>query len=274
MLAGLATPPDEVRWWNDANSLLAGADRAGMSLAVTTLPRFPDLYGAAVATTVVFDLDANRSSDVDHIALAAFGDPDVPLGTGAHAGLALALAARNETLATVAVDVIVAAAEDGRLDADRLGTVLAQAVNEGVAGLSRPAERLATASEPTVLHADSVRRVWSSVLRALHDAPRDLHAALEVLLAAGSRCRRGVDNPDARRYLEEVATGSSKRAGLARAVLDLPAEWADPEPELLAIEGRLARAERWRRDRPVAADSSKRGAAAGPDRPGSIADPP
>lgn len=245
LLTALATPPDEIRWWHDANVLLAGADHTAMSRATTALPRFPDLYGAAVATTVAFDLGANRSSDADHVALATLIDPDVPLGPGAHAGLAIALTARNETLATVAADLTIAAIDDGRLDHVVLGELLATLVNEGVGLLSRPASRLSNVAEHSLLHADAVRRVWMTTLAALETLPRDLHAPLEGLLAAGTRCQRGVDDDGARSFLEQVATGSSKRASLARTLLELPTVWDDVAPELLAIAGRLTRAERW-----------------------------
>jgi hypothetical protein len=225
--------------------LLAGADHAAMSHATTALPRFPELYGAAVATTVVFDLGANRSSDADHIALAALLDADVPLDAGAHAGLATALTARNETLATVAVDLTIAAVDDGRLDLDLLGELLAAFANEGFGLLARPAPRLSIVAEHSLLHADAVRRVWIAALAALDVRPRDLHAPLEGLLAAAARCRRGVDDGDARSFVESVATGNSKRARLARSLLALPTAWDDTDPELLAITGRLTRAERW-----------------------------
>ncbi|MDH3498519.1 MAG: DUF6493 family protein [Acidimicrobiia bacterium] len=254
LLNGLASPPDRIPWWSGVNALLAPEARQEMSLAVTTMPRFADLYGAAVATTVVFDLNANRSTDVDHVTLAALLDPDVPLGSGAHSGLAVALIAKNETLAAVGADLFIDATEDGRLDVECLASVVVKLVDGGAGGLNRIAPRMTTAAAVSLLHADAVRRFWQVVFRDLATAPRDAHAGLQSLLQAGTLCGRGIDDGAARDTIEAMAAGSSKRAKYAREVLALADRWVSHRPELDAIDGRLDRAERWQ----AAADRATR----------------
>ena len=241
----LAEPPKSMFWWSAGNALLAPPSRQDTSAAVTVLPRFPDLYGAAVAATAVHDPDSNRTTDQHHVALEPSLDPDVPMGPGAHAAIAMALVGKNETLATTAVDLTIAAIEDGRFDADRSGSLLGMLLDQRVGNLGRASDRLATVARTSLLHADAIRRTLQAYFRNATELPRDTHAGLQTLLEAGTAVRRGLDDPAARGVVEAVASGSSKRAKLARSVLELPADWLVGAPERQALEARLARAERW-----------------------------
>ena len=241
----LAEPPKSMFWWSAGNALLAPPSRQDTSAAVTVLPRFPDLYGAAVAATAVHDPDSNRTTDQHHVALEPLLDPDVPMGPGAHAAIAMALVGKNETLATTAVDLTIAAIEDGRFDADRSGSMLGMLLDQRVGNLGRASDRLATVARTSLLHADAIRRTLQAYFRNATELPRDTHAGLQTLLEAGTAVRRGLDDPAVRGVVEAVASGSSKRAKLARSVLELPADWLVGAPERQALEARLARAERW-----------------------------
>ncbi len=246
-LATLRTPPARLSWWNSSSAILAGVTSSAMAWAATMAPRYPDLLGAAVAATVIRDLDSNRTSDVDDMALAALLSPDVPLGVGAHTGLAVALVARNDALGTIAVDLLSQAATDGRLDAVLLGRLLAQLHAAGIIALARSGPRIVAAAEVSALNAEQGRRVFAALVGHLESVPRDIHAVLDAWLSVATQVGRGVTENAARNYLEDLVAASprSKRGKLAASLLALPQGWDDHTPELLALDARITRARRW-----------------------------
>lgn len=246
-LTKLGKPRRDRYWWNAASAVIAQASPARMSWATLTAPRSPGVLGAAAAMGLASDLDSNRSSDAHHVALAALIDSDIPLDIGAHAGLAIALSARNDSSGTVAVDLVAEAGADGRLDPELLGSLLAQFSNGELTSLARSAARLQQIGPMSALHADQVRRVIIALLAELKTTPRDIHSMLGVLVSVGSTLRRGIANEAAAVKLAELHQVSprSKRGKLARAALELPVSWAAGLPEALQAEVLLDRAERW-----------------------------
>lgn len=224
-----------------------GGGRTNVLWATTVAPRRPDILAAALASGIAYDLDANRSSDDDDLVMSKFADWRVPLGDAANSAIALSLSSKNEALATATIDVVGAAAEDGRLDALRLGSMIAMFVNAGVVKPARIMPRLTIVAGMSDLHAEVVRRISERVVAELDDVPRDLHTILQVLNEVGAGLGRGIPDRSARELLTTLTGGSksSKRAKLASALLELPTEWAPGEPERLAYEGRIATAAEW-----------------------------
>lgn len=244
-LAALRTPPRSATWWMANSSIVSGANRSSMLWTITMAPRFPDLYGAAVAASVGRELESHASEISDEALMALLPD-DVPFGDGAHGGLAVSLTARSDTLGMMAIDLLSQVATDGRLDPGLLGSLLADLTTAG-AELARPVSRIGAAGELSLLTAEQARRIFESLAASLPAAPGAIQTMLETWLNLASRIGRGVTNPLAREFLEEITatSRSPKPVKLAVSLLELPVEWDDATPERLALEEQIARAARW-----------------------------
>ncbi|MDJ0770682.1 MAG: hypothetical protein QNJ12_17950 [Ilumatobacter sp.] len=228
-------------YWTSTHRTLQVDDRLLCAWARLLAPRHRALVHAVAMTIAVDHVDADRSSDALDEVVAPLSDQDEPLGWHAHALVAAALSSNNEILGTAAVDVVAAAAIDGRLDPAALGGVLARLTDGGVARLTRVGRRLSAIAGDGPLLADQVRRVGVAWIAALDALPRDAHAVLGLLDLACAESGGGVDDVAARRLLETGSTGSSKRAQLARRLLSLEPS-AGPTADLLVAV--VARAER------------------------------
>lgn len=162
----------------------------------------------------------------DRLFLEPLLDPHEPLGPTARLLIATALATKETGQRRMAVDVVVQAVDDGRLDADALADGLMRAT--GWTAPARLAGTLEEAAAAGPLQALVVRR---ATLRALpeHDlGARGLSALLEVALDLCTAAGEAV--PEAARPWLGRLTGSSKAARAAKA--------------LLAVEGRGAAQQR------------------------------
>jgi Family of unknown function (DUF6493) len=175
-------------------------------------------------------------------------NPDVPLKPMALLMLALGLAAKQPGENGLATDSLIAAIDDGRLDACKLGATF-----EFLAPMikcARLARTLSQAARISPLHLQVVAQVIQSALRGdPAQAPRDLHALLELLKESLLELGASVSDAEARGYLEKIETGG-KTIRLIRELLALEEK---PEPSirrhalLRALEHRVVRAESWSR---------------------------
>src|SRR5262249_39527721 len=90
---------------------------------------------------------------------------DVPLGPHATSLLALGLTAKDGSVSGLAVDVLLAAIEDGRLDPERLGNSMARALALAVGKYARYARSLGSVARASSLHAEAVRQTVEHALQ-------------------------------------------------------------------------------------------------------------
>ncbi len=156
----------------------------------------------------------------DRLFLEPLLDPNEPFGPMARLLLATAMATKEAAQRRLAVDVVIQAVGDGRLDTDALAEGLV-----GAAAWTAPARLAGTFEEAASagpLQALVVRRAGLAVLPEHDPAARGLSALLEILLDLCTLAGAAVEGP-ARPWLGRL-TGSSKAARAATA--------------LLAVEGR------------------------------------
>jgi hypothetical protein len=175
-------------------------------------------------------------------------DPDVPLKPMALLMLALGLAAKQPDESGLATDALIAAIDDGRLDACKLGETLAFLAP--MIKCARLARTLSQAARSTPLHLQVVAQIIQGALRGdPAQAARDVQALLELLKESLLELGAAVCDADARGYLERIETGGRTR----RLVQELLALKEKPDPLirrqalLRALEHRMSRAESWSR---------------------------
>lgn len=233
----LSTPRVRKRWW-----LRDWDDAALRRWALVAFPRHRGLLEAQTAYAVSQGIDAG-GTDFPEIGRAAL-NADRPFDWATHALVAAALLASSETMAATGVDMFEAGANDGRLDASLVGTLIRQLTAAGFGNNARAATRLRPLAAGSLIEADQVRRCLVAWLIEGTDAPRDAHAVLEVLELACDTAAAGIRSAPARAVLEHLASGSSKRAKSAKRLLAL--EPGDPRSVATAqLELMVERAERW-----------------------------
>jgi Family of unknown function (DUF6493) len=173
-------------------------------------------------------------------------NPDVPLEPMALTMLALGLAAKQPGESGLATDSLIAAIDDGRLDASKLGAALAFLTP--LIKCARLARALSQAARISPLHLQVVAQVIQGALRGdPSHPPRDVQALLELLKESLLELGASVSDAEARAYLEKIETGGRT----ARLVRELLALEEKPEPSircqawLRALEHRVGRAESW-----------------------------
>lgn len=200
------------------------------------LPRFAD------------NLDWWEAQWANRTLLDPLLDPDVPLKPMALLMLALGLAAKEPGESGLATDALIAAIDDGRLDAHKLGATLAFLAP--MIKNTRLVRTLGQAARISPLHVHGIAQVIQGVLRGdPASAPRDLQALLELLKESLTEMGEAVTDAEARGYLEKIEA-SGKTARLVRELLALeekPAALIRSQALLRALEHRIGRAESWER---------------------------
>ncbi len=197
-------------------------------------------------------------------------DPDVPLRPMARLLLALGLASKLPEIAGLATDVLAAAIEDGRLDAQTLGQSLLVAwqlrvetwayrpINDPLRGVptseafvkpGRWAKTLGDVSRISPLHAGVIAGALEHVLAdetTGNRTPASVLPLLELVREASIESGRAV-SALARNYLGKLGT-TGKTGRVARELLALPDAPLGPartNARTQTLANRIARAERW-----------------------------
>ncbi len=154
--------------------------------------------------------------------IEALLDPDTPLRPMALLLLVGTLSSNRAELQGLAVDALVAAVDDGRLDARLLGETIRQLLADGLAKPARLAKALADAARVSPLHA----RVVASALQRLRTGhsppPLGIHTLLELLKELLVETSQRVDEPEVRAALGSLPS-SGKTGRLVRDILALEA---------------------------------------------------
>jgi hypothetical protein len=167
------------------------------------------------------------------------GEPLTPLAIRL---LTVALCALEASVHMLAADVVIAAIEDGRLDAAGLAAPLTQDLSTGILPTNRLGTRLATIAKAGPLHAAVIRDVLDAIVPALEPLATRTYAPL--LEPFAELCAQTYTGPDASRTFLATIAGSSKAAKAAKALLGRDGE-PPPHEGTLALEARVRRAERW-----------------------------
>jgi hypothetical protein len=177
-------------------------------------------------------------------------DHDVPLQPMALLMLILGLAAKDSGENSLATEALIASIDDGRLDGTSLGKALGSLAHAGVVKLSRWARTLSQAVRVSPLHRLVIAQaIQTALVGDAQPPPKDLHTLLELLKESLLELGEVVRNAETRAFLESINV-SGKTGRLIRETLDLdnrPGPQKMRDIMLLALEGRIARAESWTR---------------------------
>lgn len=188
-------------------------------------------------------------------------DPDVPLKPMALLTISLAISAKFKEQSDPAMECLIQAIEDGRLNSTKLTGAIetARSFNTGIkqtvlsslefVSLTRWAKAMKTAALTSPYHALVVRGAIEQLLTGdPADAPKDLHTLLDVLLELAMQQQQPVVRAPAREYLSGIKT-SGKTAKLVKQLLALKkgpdADRIHMESLTYALEKRIDRACRW-----------------------------
>ena len=212
------------QWWYGGAVAWAGFDRLGSRWAFTVMPSAPDVAFAGAATVAVAARDASDTSA---------GHPETPLERAIERDLELTptawltvagcLVVHAPRVTRVAVDLLVASAEDGRLDSGRLGSELAWLLDNDLAKAGRLDAPLRDVARVSPLHAAGTLETVEAVLAELDTRPHALHVLLDVAVECAAATGRPVTDDRARAALRSIAdeaSRSSKLGTLARALLE------------------------------------------------------
>jgi Family of unknown function (DUF6493) len=225
--------------------------RAG-SWAPALWPQHPEpLFAvAALAACMIDGNDYVRPGNVPLAdGLKLILDPDVPIGPMALFMLCRGLNAIDAAAAQAAVDALIAAIDDGRLDGDTLGQAMHAFLRTGLVFGKRWPDHLKEVARSSPL---GRQVVWRALERAMHSATplrklRDVHAWIETLHELSIEAGEAIDDPLAREGLAQfLKAGKSRKP--AQALLDLASVELRAHRAAAAahaIRQRLARAERW-----------------------------
>jgi hypothetical protein len=176
-------------------------------------------------------------------------DPDVPLRPMARLLLVGNFSANTPELQGLAVDALIAAIDDGRIDGQLLGETIHQLLCEGLAKPVRLAKALGDAARISPLHSRVVAHALQISMVGLSPPPRDFHVLLELLKELLIETGERLSAPGAEAYLRGLKV-SGKTAKLTRDILSLqenPDSSSRPAAAARALAGRVERAERWAR---------------------------
>jgi Family of unknown function (DUF6493) len=220
-VAGYDEPAgSERRFWFGAAGW-GGTDRLGVSWARTIFPALPEVAFAAAARAAVEARESTPYGSPDVLLELAL-DRLVPLRPAAWMAVAACLLAKSPDLPRVAVDVIVAATEDGRFDADALGEALAWLADHDLAKLNRleaPFRDAARVSPQT--SAQVLRTIEALLAHAALKPPRTVLSVLDVAVEASAASGLRVEDERARSTLERLGADVSRSSKLGKATAAL-----------------------------------------------------
>lgn len=219
-------------------------DAEGIKLAAGIWPLLRESYYAEGVRAMGGNLGWWEAEWQNRHFLEPLLDPLEPCGEMATLLIALGLCAKETGESALALDIAIAAIEEGRLDGQRLGTIYGQLLPTDLLLPGRLAQSFAELARVSKAHAAHARVALIGALRG--EAVRGINAVLELLLELCIEADCGVEDGEARAFLEAFG-GSSKAAVAARALLALatgPKAQATARAAALAVlEGRLRRAE-------------------------------
>jgi hypothetical protein len=230
--------------WNEFNN----SDVPSLRWIATLWPARLEPLFAKGAVRFSHNLDWWQAEWENKTFLEPLLDPDTPFEPMGLLLLTLGLAAKDAGEHGLATDILIAAIDDGRMDGELLGGILAELLPSGLVKAARLAKTLAQAARPSPLHASMIATAIERSLRGdPAKAPRDLSQLLELLHELLAERAEPVRTADARQYLQGLKAGG-KTGRLVRDLLsnDSSAPSAISKTVALrALEGRLGRAERW-----------------------------
>lgn len=145
-------------------------------------------------------------------------DPHVELRPMARLALAFALASQDSVLRGFAVEGLISAIADGRLDVESLGADMSLLLDTNYNPLCRWAKELKAVATVSPWHAETVTRLMQRILQGdPAQAPKNVFQLLEVLVELRSQTGISLD-PKTATYLNGIKTGG-KTAQLVRALL-------------------------------------------------------
>jgi hypothetical protein len=225
-------------------------EAAALRWMATVWPARMEPYFAKGATTLSCNLDWWEAEWGNKTLLEPLLDPDAPLEQMGLLLLALGLAAKDPGEHGLATDAMIAAIDDGRVDGELLGGVLADLLPSGLVKAARFAKTLGQAARPSPLHAYTISTAIARSLRGdPSKAPRDLSALLELFRELLAERQEPLRDAETRKYLQGLKAGG-KTGKLVRELLSNESSKPIPVNKGIAIrslESRLERAERWQR---------------------------
>lgn len=188
-------------------------------------------------------------SEVDGVRpfVEALLDPDTPLRPMGRLLMAGTLSSNRPELQGLAVDALVAAVDDGRIDGRLLGEATRQLLDAGLAKPARLAKAFADAARVSLLHARVVAQAIQRLAVGQSHPPLGFHLLLELLRELLVETGQRVDDPENRAGLEGLLTGG-KTARLVRDIVAIEATDARSTRTASlarALSARVVRAERW-----------------------------
>lgn len=206
---------------------VAGHDESTVRWARTLWPSWPEPFFGEGVQRLSWNLDWGTAKWEEKCFLEPLAESTTELRSMAILLLALGLAAKEPGQSGLAVDALIAAVEEERLDSERLGAAMAMLFPSGLVKAARWAKTLAEAARASRLHATVVHRAVQRTLRGEPgSAPRDVVGLFELLRELSAELGEGITDAEALVYLGRVSAGG-KTGTLARSLLR-PA--AAPEP--------------------------------------------
>ncbi len=173
-------------------------------------------------------------------------DPDTQLGPMARKLLGLGLNAKEPGESALATDAFIAGVEDGRVTGPEAGVMLGELIGFQFVTPARWAKTLGSAARTSALHAEVVRHGLELALSGAPTLrPADLAALLGLLHELCVETGRRVDDPGTRAFLGGIKGGKSGALAKQLLALENSETGALRAAALLALRGRIERAERW-----------------------------
>lgn len=214
-------------------------------------PAGREAYFAVGCQALGQNLDWWEAAWSNKILLEPLLDANCPLGEVGRLLLCIGLFAKEPGEHGLATDALVAAIQDGRVDAQRLASPLIHFLQSGGVKPTRLAKALSIVARQSPLHSLVVRELLEAIMVQMlgtkKQVPKDLPQLLELLHELLAEAEESLSIPMLRELLA-AQTGSGKLAQTAKAIVDLP-ERMNPAFRstvvATALEVRVQRARKW-----------------------------